>query len=43
MAVLFEEGRYMELSFGYVSPDVSGTLGGANSGDMLASYLNLGA
>ena len=43
MAVLFEEGRYMELSFGYVSPDVSGTLGGANSGDMLASYFNLGA
>lgn len=43
MAVLFEEGRYMELSFGYVAPDVSGTLGGANSGDMLANYFNLGA
>jgi long-subunit fatty acid transport protein len=41
MAILFEEGRYMELSFGYVSPDVSGVLG-AESGNMLASYANLG-
>lgn len=41
MAILFEEGRYMELSFGFVSPDVSGTLG-VDSGDMLASYSNLG-
>jgi len=45
MSVLFEEGRYLELSFGYVSPDASGggaPLGG-DSGDMLDSYLNLGA
>jgi len=42
MAVLFEEGRYLELSFGYISPDVSGTLG-ADSGNMLDSYMNLGA
>ena len=44
MAVLFEEGRYLELSFGYVSPSVDGNtaaLGGA-SGDMLANYSNLG-
>ncbi|SMX22299.1 OmpP1/FadL family transporter [Boseongicola aestuarii] len=41
MAILFEEGRTFELSFGYVSPDVSGTLG-ADSGDMLASFSNLG-
>jgi long-subunit fatty acid transport protein len=39
MAVLFEEGRYMELSFGYVSPDVSSSLG---TGDILESYVNLG-
>jgi long-subunit fatty acid transport protein len=43
VAILFEEGRYMELSFGYVSPDVSGTLGGAPSGNMLDNYFNLGA
>lgn len=41
MAILFEEGRYMELSFGIVSPDVSGVLG-APSGDMLATYSTLG-
>ena len=41
MAILFEEGRFAELSFGIVSPDVSGTLG-APSGDMLATYTNLG-
>lgn len=48
MAVLFEEGRYLELSFGYVAPDVSGfappppvSTGGA-SGSMLDSYSNLG-
>ncbi|MEM9425927.1 MAG: outer membrane protein transport protein [Pseudomonadota bacterium] len=42
MAILFEEGRYFELSFGVVAPDVSGTLGGAPSGDMLSTYANLG-
>ena len=43
MAILFEEDRYFELSFGYVAPDVTGTLGGGDSGKMLSSYLNLGA
>lgn len=42
VAILFEQGRYAELSFGTFSPDVSGTapaaLGGANSGDMASSY-----
>lgn len=42
MAILFEEGRYLELSFGFVSPDVSG-INGADSGNMLESYANLGA
>ena len=45
MAVLFEEGRYLEFSFSYVAPDVSGNsvaLGG-DSGSMLDSYINLGA
>lgn len=41
MAVLFEEGSYVELSFGTVSPDVSGNLG-ADSGDIFPSYTNLG-
>lgn len=41
MAILFEEGRTVELSFGAVSPDVSGVLG-APSGDMLGSYANIG-
>lgn len=40
---LFEEGSYAEVSFGSVSPSVSGTLGGGAlaSGDMLGSYTNL--
>jgi long-chain fatty acid transport protein len=42
VAILFEQGRYAELSFGTFSPDVSGTapaaLGGANSGDMTSTY-----
>ncbi|MEM6386367.1 MAG: hypothetical protein AAF718_09050 [Pseudomonadota bacterium] len=44
MAILFEEGNYAELSFGYVSPDVSGTFGpgGPDSGDIFDSYINLG-
>jgi len=45
--VLFEEGRYAELSFGYVSPSVSGTAtpgaGGADSEDMSPGYLQYGA
>ncbi|ASM72465.1 MULTISPECIES: OmpP1/FadL family transporter [Roseobacteraceae] len=44
---LFESGRYAEFSLGAVSPDTSGTsvvgLGGAGSGDMTSSFLQLGA
>jgi long-chain fatty acid transport protein len=40
---LFEKGRYFELSFGSVSPDVSGNdvavFGGKASGDVAASYV----
>lgn len=41
VAILFEQGRYAELSFGHFSPDVSGGVGpgGAlQSGDMSPSY-----
>jgi long-chain fatty acid transport protein len=38
VAILFEQGRYVELNFGHFSPDVSGSLGAANSGDMSSSY-----
>ena len=37
IAPLFETGSYVELSFGSVSPDVSGTLG-ADSGDVTPSF-----
>ncbi|MDO6722514.1 outer membrane protein transport protein [Celeribacter halophilus] len=37
---LFEDGTYVELSFGSVSPDVSGTLG-VSSGDVTPSYTQL--
>lgn len=47
VAVIFEKGNYAELSFGSVSPDVSGTavagLGGFSSGDMADSYTQVGA
>ncbi len=42
MAILFEEGRYLELGFSLVSPDATGTLG-VDSGDMLGTYASLGA
>jgi long-chain fatty acid transport protein len=47
MALLFEEGNYLELSYGFVSPTVSGTqainlsadsLAGAESGNVSDSY-----
>lgn len=48
--VLFEDGRYVEFSLGYISPDVSGEninprLGpvGAKSGDIGESNFNFGA
>ena len=37
VAILFEQGRYAELSFGHFDPSVSGTLG-VSSGDMASSY-----
>lgn len=44
-ALLFEKGNYVELSFGSVSPDISGTQlvplivpAGGNSGDMAENY-----
>ena len=41
IGIIFEEGRYAELSFGIVSPELSGVFGGAlNSGDMANSYLS---
>jgi long-chain fatty acid transport protein len=41
VAILFEQGRYAELSLGQFSPDVSGSVGGGaiSSGDMSSSYL----
>ncbi|MCU4651874.1 hypothetical protein N8I71_03475 [Roseibacterium sp. SDUM158016] len=41
---LFEDGTYAELSFGFVSPTVSGVfpVNGASSGDMASSYSNFG-
>ena len=44
--VLFEKGRYLELSFGYVKPDVSGNdvalFGGGFSGDVAGDFSLLG-
>ena len=46
IAALFEEGRYVELSFGGVSPSVSGTaapgLGGFSSGSLLSGFGQFG-
>jgi long-chain fatty acid transport protein len=46
IAVIFENGNYAELSFGNVSPSVSGqsvaTLGNRPSGDMAADYSQFG-
>ena len=38
---LFADGNYFEFSFGKVKPEVSGTAGGASSGDMAADYSQL--
>ena len=36
--ILFEEGRYLEFSFGYVAPDLEGTAGpGAPTGNLFES------
>jgi long-chain fatty acid transport protein len=46
VAVIFEQGNYVELSFGHVTPHVSGTaipgLGGFDSGNMAKSYSQVG-
>ncbi|MBA3909009.1 MAG: hypothetical protein C0524_03790 [Rhodobacter sp.] len=46
IAAIFEKGSYVELSFGAVSPDVSGNevapVGTDASGDMAGDYLQLG-
>lgn len=47
VAILFEQGSYAELNFGYFAPEVSGALGvpvgpfpvGSPSGDMAPAYL----
>ncbi len=50
VALLFEEGNYLELNFGYISPEVSGTqavtagagsLAGSDSGDIAEDYSQL--
>jgi long-chain fatty acid transport protein len=43
-AILWEKGNYAELSFGYGSPDISGSVGGGAvlSGDMADSYTQFG-
>ncbi len=40
-AFMYEQGNYFELSFGAVSPDVSGVALGASSGDMAKSYTTI--
>lgn len=44
ITALFEEGTYAEISFGSVSPDVTGTMimGGAPSGNMAPDYTQIG-
>lgn len=43
-AFLFEKGNYFEVTFGAVSPSVSGVFGGAvSSGDMASSYTTMSA
>ena len=50
VGLLFEEGNYIEFSFGFVAPDVSGeqqiplsgSAAGSSSGDMAEDYFQLG-
>jgi long-subunit fatty acid transport protein len=42
VAVIFEEGDYAELSFGYVDPNVTGSGPGGDSGDMAPAYTSVG-
>lgn len=43
VGILFEDGNVVELSFGSVTPDVSGTGFSGGSGNMAESYVQLGA
>ncbi len=46
LSVIFEEGRYIEFSLGFVSPDITGTYagaGGISSGNTGVDYLQIGA
>lgn len=42
VGILFEEGRYAELSFASVNPSVSGNFGASSSGNMASSYMKFG-
>ena len=46
IGVIFEEGDYAELSFGFIRPSVSGTdlaaFGGRNTGDVAGSFTQVG-
>jgi len=43
IGVIFEDGDYAELSFGSVTPSLSGTFMGQSSGNIAPSYIQLGA
>jgi long-subunit fatty acid transport protein len=42
IGVIFEDGDYAELSFGSVTPDVSGTVAGGDTGNVTPDYSQLG-
>lgn len=44
IGAIFEDGKYVELSYGYVMPSVSGTVGAGtvSSGSMASDYSNVG-
>lgn len=43
IGAIFEDGKYVELSYGYVTPSVDGNLGGVvNSGNVTPSYGTVG-
>ena len=40
ISALFEDGNYVELSYGQVMPSVTGSVGPAESGEMASDYTN---
>jgi long-chain fatty acid transport protein len=42
VAVLFQQGRYIEFSASYTQPDASGVLGGRNSGNIAEDFNTVG-